>query len=257
VSRTAIGRLLRPLGQVTAGVKRRTVVGGASARMTSVGGAPARMTSIGRPGGALKKRLVLLFGVLVLGSSGVLRAQEPPLQAQMDAAVLPLPTDLRAGAGVIRWVAPDRFEQLRPSRNGMSCSVDPPGDDQFDVRCYNDEFLKVIRRARELGRTAATRAEADELLKGEIERGEIALPATPTAGYRMLGPLAAFDYPRLKAGPEIARWQSIHFPFRTAAETGLTEVREPSEPALPGLMPFVMASGTWWSHVMIVHEPFD
>jgi len=205
----------------------------------------------------LKARVAVLIGALAAVAGRGLGAQEPPLRAQMDAAVLPLPMDLRTDAGIIRWVAPDRFEQLRPSQNGMSCSVDPPRDDEFDVRCYNDDFLKVIRRMRELRRTAATGAEVEAQLRREIESGRLALPAAPTAGYRMLGPIAAFDYPTLEAGPEIAKWQSIHFPFRTAAEIGLTEIREPSEAALPGLMPFVMASGTWWSHVMIVHEPFN
>lgn len=205
----------------------------------------------------MKHRVLPLLGVLVFGSAGGAAAQDPPGPAQMDAAVLPLPLDLRANAGVIRWVAPDRFEQLRPSRNGMSCSADPPGDDEFDVRCYNDAFLQVIRRMRELRRTAASGAEAEAQLRREIESGELVLPAAPTAGYRMLGPISALDFETGEAGPEIAKWQSIHFPFRTAREMGLTEVQEPSETALPGLMPFVMASGTWWSHVMIVHEPFD
>jgi len=205
----------------------------------------------------VKRVAVLLLGALAVGPGGGLAAQEPPLEALMDAAVRPLPMDLQADAGVIRWVASDRFEQLRPSRNGMSCSMDRPGDDEFDVRCYNDEFLQVIRRVRELGRTAASGAEAEAQLRHEIESGELALPSAPTAGYRMLGPISAFDFETGEAGSEIAKWQSIHFPFKTAAEMGLTEAREPSETALPGLMPFVMASGTWWSHVMIVHEPFN
>lgn len=49
------------------------------------------------------------------------------------------------------------------------------------------------------------------------------------------------------------RMQSIHMPFRTAQELGL-----PNESELPNgrraMMPFVMASGTWSAHVMIVHE---
>jgi hypothetical protein len=62
----------------------------------------------------------------------------------------------------------------------------------------------------------------------------------------MLGPLSAFDSATTTTTAAIDTWQSIHFPFRTAAEVGLPLTRE-------GVMPFVMASGTWWSHVMIVH----
>jgi hypothetical protein len=195
--------------------------------------------------------------VLTLGSGDQPMTRQPSVQEAMDAAVLPLPTDLRRDAGVLRRVAPGRLERLRQSKNGMSCSVDSPDDDRFDVRCYHDDFWSVIHRARELGRTLATRAELDERLRREIELGELSLPAAPTAGYRMLGPISAFDFESGQAGPEIAKWQSIHLPFRTAEEMGLTEARELNQPALSGLMPFVMASGTWWSHVMIVHEPFD
>jgi hypothetical protein len=42
-------------------------------------------------------------------------------------------------------------------------------------------------------------------------------------------------------------------PFRTATEIGLPNESELSE-ARQATMPFVMASGTWWSHVMIMHE---
>jgi uncharacterized damage-inducible protein DinB len=66
----------------------------------------------------------------------------------------------------------------------------------------------------------------------------------------MLGPIDDFDFETLEAGPGIADWQSVHFPFETAEALGLTEAREGRQ---GDLMPFVMASGTWWSHVMIMH----
>jgi hypothetical protein len=184
-------------------------------------------------------------------------AQVSPSEAQMDAAVLPLPASLRLGAGVLRWIGPGETEQLRPSQNGMSCSMDDPTDEQFDVRCYHDGFWVAIRRARQLNATLSSRREVADQLHREINSDQITLPSAPTAGYRMFGPISAFDGHSMTAGPEIAKWQSIHFPFRTSEEMGLSEVEEKSEMALSGLMPFVMASGTWWSHVMIVHEPFN
>ena len=50
----------------------------------------------------------------------------------------------------------------------------------------------------------------------------------------------------------LARWQSLHVPFATARAMGLPEESEISDAMRP-LMPYVMASGTWWSHVMIEH----
>lgn len=203
---------------------------------------------------SVRSALLAIF-ILVSGSSAS-HAQEATSQ-RWESAVLPLPESLRAEAGVIRWSGPALMEQLRPSRNGMSCTVDDPSDDRFDVRCYHDDFWAVIRRARELRQELDTWEDVSTALRDEAESGEIEMPSAPTAGYRMLGPIGAYDPSTGTAGSEIAKWQSIHFPFRTAREMGLPEVEEPSESGLPGLMPYVMASGTWWSHVMIVHEPFE
>lgn len=52
------------------------------------------------------------------------------------------------------------------------------------------------------------------------------------------------------------KWQSLHLPFRTSRELGFTQRGECGKPDTPGLMPFVTASGTWWSHIMIVREPW-
>lgn len=184
-------------------------------------------------------------------------AQDLSARDEPEAAVLPLPTSLRSEAGVFRWTGPGQVETLRPSRNGMSCMADNPSDDEFDVRCYRDEFWAVIRRFGELRRSGMSGEEADAAIRRESDTGELALPTAPAAGYRMLGPISAYDAASRTAGPEIRRWQSIHFPFRTAAEIGLTEDEELNKPDQPGQMPHVMASGTWWSHVMIVHEPFE
>ena len=184
-------------------------------------------------------------------------AQAPSLQEELEASVLPLPTSLRAEAGVFRWIGDGQMETLRPSRNGMSCIADDPTDETFDVRCYHDDFWRVIRRFGDLRRSGMAFEDANEAIRQAAESGELIMPASPTAGYRMLGPISAFDFASRTAGPEIKRWQSIHFPFRSADEIGLTEDEEPNKTELPGQLPYVMASGTWWSHVMIVHEPFD
>jgi hypothetical protein len=170
------------------------------------------------------------------------------IQAQtIEAAVLPLPPALRAGATVVRLDAESKPETLRKGVNGMVCIADPPGDDTFDVRCYRDFFISVVYRAFQLGyRVAGPKVGA------EVQAGKLELSREPTAGYRCLGPAAAYDAVRNELGPEIECWQSLHFPFRTASETGF-----PDEADLPEgqrrSMPYVMGSGTYWSHVMIRH----
>lgn len=188
--------------------------------------------------------LVLLSA---LGEVGTLAAQAGPSSHALAASVLPLPEALRAGAGV-RVVAPSGVSILRPSTNGLMCTADRPGDDVFDVRCYHVDWLTVMDYVRVLRQQGVHDSVLDARLTEVEQQGVIRFPDSPTAGYRMLGPISAFDATTTSAGDAINKWQSVHFPFRTATELGLPITAE-------GVMPYVMASGTWWSHVMIVHRP--
>ena len=184
---------------------------------------------------------------LLLPSLLAAQATVPSSVDQIAAALLPLPGVLRAGAGVRGYDAALKRITLRESTNGMICTGDRPGDDEFDVRCYDRTFLAVIDRNRELN-TSGAFATPTARFEKEIKNGTIRLPDHPTAGYRMLGPIGAFNPKTLSVTPAIEKWQSVHFPYRTAAEVGLVTQRD-------GVQPYVMASGTWWSHVMIQHAP--
>ena len=189
----------------------------------------------------------LLFGFAALAQPGALVGQSVTPSAQVAASVLPLPEALRDGAGV-RVAGPGGMTILRPSSNGLMCTADRPGDDVFDVRCYNVAFLAVMDFVRTLPSQNLSDSALDDLLKDAVRQGRIRFPASPTAGYRMLGPISGFNPVTGAVTEAIDQWQSIHFPFRTAEELGLPVTPE-------GVMPFVMASGSWWSHVMIVHRP--
>ena len=186
--------------------------------------------------------ILVLLGTL--GITGTLAAQTG-LSQELEASVLPLPEALRVGAGV-RVITSSGVNILRPSSNGLMCTADQPGDDVFDVRCYHVEWLAVMDYARLLRQQDVPDSDLDARLKDAEVQGIIEFPDSPTAGYRMLGPIGDFDATTTDAGEAIDKWQSVHFPFRTAAELGLPTTPE-------GVMPYVMSSGTWWSHVMIVH----
>ncbi len=125
--------------------------------------------------------------------------------------------------------------------------ADPPNDDTVDVRCYRDAFIPVVYRA------FYFKPIDNRALAAEIKSGTFPLSPEPTAGYRCEGPISAYDAMRNQVGAAIECWQSVHFPFRTAAEVGF-----PEEAAVPESrqhdVPYVMASGTFWSHVMIRHS---
>jgi hypothetical protein len=136
----------------------------------------------------------------------------------------------------------------RESANGMICLADVPGDPTFDVRCYHASFIPLIYRLRELVARGVADSALDHVLDHEIRTGRLRIARTPTAGYRMLGPIAGFDSMRVAVSDTIDAWQSVHIPYRTAAAMGLSTTED-------GIHPYVMASGTYWAHVMIMQRP--
>ncbi|HET9150271.1 MAG TPA: hypothetical protein VFN83_00990, partial [Gemmatimonadales bacterium] len=119
-------------------------------------------------------------------------AQVPSPADQVAAAVLPLPDVLRADAGVRGYDAAGRPVELRRSTNGITCLGDAPGDTLFDVRCYDNRLLAVILRYRQLARGGDAGA-ADSALEAELAGARLAPPPAASAGYRMLGPVSAYD----------------------------------------------------------------
>lgn len=162
----------------------------------------------------------------------------------IDGAVFPLPTQLREGATVVRLNKDLQPTVIRAGTNGMVCIADYPADDEFDVRCYRDNFIPVVYRGFQL-------ADPDKV-EAEIKAGKLKLPSEPTAGYRCAGPAKGYDAAKNTIDASIECWQSVHFPYRTAAEVGF-----PDEDVVPEAQqrgtPYVMSSGTYWSHVMVRH----
>jgi|SRR6267378_245818 len=177
------------------------------------------------------------------------KPEVPPASQQIAAAVLPLPKALRAQATVVGYAPDFGLITLRAGTNGMVCTATRPGDQNFDVRCYQESFMPIVLRLRELHGQGLPQKEVYRVVDSEIQSKKLPLPASPAAGYRMLGPISAYSVATNSVGLEIESWQSIHFPYKTAAEIGL-----PEEGKVPRTFPYVMTSGTVWSHVMIEHE---
>ena len=204
-------------------------------------------------------RAVLFATLLIATHTPAGAAQEVPPRQVILAATSPLPSDLQPGAGVMVESAPAVFDIVRESSNGVSCVLRLPSDAEapfLDARCYSDLFWPAVLHRWTMTPEPQTVEETNARMNGAIESGVVAVPEVPTAGYRVFGPMDDFNFETGEPGPSLQKWQSIHFPFRTTEELGLTEIEEGSKSTTPGLMPFVMASGTWWSHVMIMHEPW-
>jgi tetratricopeptide (TPR) repeat protein len=169
-------------------------------------------------------------------------------------ALLPLPEQFRPAATVMRMDSSLRSPVvLRQGSNGMVCMRFVHGEDAWDARCYDASMARLILRVRELFASAVTRDSIGPRLKADIGAGTLTLPANPTAGYRVLGPVGAYNSATGVATARLDRWQSLHIPFATAQAMGLPDESTIST-ADRGHVPYVMASGTWWSHVMIEHR---
>lgn len=166
---------------------------------------------------------------------------------QLAALPLPLPDSLRAGATLVGINANKQRVTLRGGSNGVVCTIWVPGEDSFDVRCYQQSFMPVIDERWKHDAAGASYRAMRHDLDSAIAVKAIVLPDHPTAGYRMLGPARAFDAKRGRVTNEIEQWESIHIPYRTGVEMGL-----PSEEQ--GGSFFVMSPGTYWAHVMIMHS---
>jgi hypothetical protein len=173
----------------------------------------------------------------------------PSVTQQIAAAILPLPPVMREHATVIGYAADYSLVTLRQGSNGMVCTGDMPGDDSFDARCYHESFMPIVRRMRDLYSQGKSQDEVYRTIDAEIKAKKLLIPDHPTAGYRMLGPIIAYHAETNTVDKEIESWQSVHFPYKTAAEIGF-----PEEGQVDRSMPYVMTSGTFWSHVMIEHE---
>ena len=125
----------------------------------------------------------------------------------------------------------------------MVCTASRPGDGEFDVRCYHESFMPVVRRMRALYSQGVKHDEVYRTIDAEVKAKKLAIPDHPIAGYCMLGPISAYRPATNTVDKDIESWQSVHFPYKTAAEIGLPEEGQVSrtlEESLP-LKPFKIA----------------
>jgi hypothetical protein len=192
----------------------------------------------------------------------VIRAQTSPDAATKIAiAVLPLPKEMRDSATVIDVVGGGKFDTLRKGTSDMVCAYHTPavppssktGEKVLGLSCYHEAVSKLTIRAgaiqRELtaaGKPADNKA-VDAQVDAEIKSGKLKLAPTPTIGFRMSGPVDAFNPAAGTVSPAVQTWQMVIIPYATGASLSLPEKRS-------GGMPWVMAAGTFMAHIMVEPE---
>jgi hypothetical protein len=138
--------------------------------------------------------------------------------------------------------------ELRPSANGMVCLADAPGDSSFGVSCYPASFVPLIYRMEQLRVRGLQESVVDETIDAEVRTGKLKLPTDPIVTYNMTGPISAYDLRTNTVSNVIAVWHRLHVPYRTAAAIGLPTTDD-------GIHPYLMASGTYFAHVMLMERP--
>jgi len=196
-------------------------------------------------------RLLSILLLAVTSFAGVDDQDQNAKDREIARATLPLPEKLKDGAAVVRMSSAGFPETIRKGTNSMVCIANGPAPG-LDVRCYQEDFIGVVYRNFQLVAEGVRGPELANRVEAEIKAGKITLPTHPTAGYRCAGPAKGYNEAAGTVTDEIYCWESVHFPFRTAQELGLMDESEVPE-AMKRKVAFVMSSGRYWSHVMIMH----
>ena len=188
---------------------------------------------------------------LALHARGAGAQPNPPSRAaEIRFAVLPLPERFRDGATMMGMDSTHRPVVLRQGSNDMVCMRVVPGEAAWDARCYEATMARLIFRAGELVMSGLTIDSLGPRIEAEARAGTLVVPREPAAGYRALGSRDAYDPSTGTVTNRMQIWHVRHVPFATAEAMGL-----PDESTLSiaerARTPYVVASGTWWSHVMV------
>jgi hypothetical protein len=182
--------------------------------------------------------LLLAFIPVALGA----QSRVPSPTAQIAAAILPLPNEMRAGATVLGYDHLSKLVTLRNGTGDMICLADDPGAAQFHVACYHKSLEPFMLRGRELRMKGTLGAQVDTIRFSEIKAGKLAMPAHPASLYSLTGPPETVD----TMGTVIGKPSPLHvvyMPFATPQSTGLSA--SPSRSSA-----WLMFPGTPKAHIM-------
>ncbi len=163
-----------------------------------------------------------------------------PAADQITGAVLPLPKEMRDGAGVMGYKAAGKLELLRASKNGMLCLADDPAEEKFHASCYADTMEPFMARGRELRASGTTGAKVDTARFAEVKSGKLKMPTLPAALYQVFADDFDAKSGTVKNGRQLF---VVYVPYATPQSTGLSAAPSSSSP-------WLMLPGTPKAHIM-------
>ncbi len=179
--------------------------------------------------------------VSLLAASMCAAAEAPAPAAQIAAAVLAAPADLRDGAAVLGYNAQGELVKLREGKNELICLASDPSKTAFSVACYHRDLEPYMARGRELAAQKVTGQQRNDIRWKEVADGKLVMPREPRTLYVLTG--AGYDASSGQVTDAYLRWV-IYVPFATPESTGLST--KPSDNA-----PWLMSPGTAGAHIMI------
>ena len=166
----------------------------------------------------------------------------PPVEQQVAAAVLPLPSELRAGATVLGYREGDALVVLRRGTNGMTCLALYVLREDFHVACYQDGLEPFMARGRALRAEGVRGPQVDSVRFRELQSGALRMP--PAAALYTLSARKE-DYDAARNTLTGARALTvIYIPGATPESIGIS-----AQPTAKG--PWLMFPGTPKAHIMI------
>ena len=186
----------------------------------------------------VKLTMILSWGVFV---SVTAAAEAPPVPAQIAAAVMAAPAELRDGAAVLGFDASGNRVQIREGKNELICLAPDPSKKTFEADCYHKDLEPFMARGRELLQQKVTGAKRNEIRFKEVDEGKIKMPKEPRTLYVLTG--SGYDAAGGKVQDSYLRWV-IYVPYATPQSTGLSTKANDGGP-------WLMGSGTAGAHIMI------
>jgi hypothetical protein len=186
----------------------------------------------------VKLTRILSWGIFV---SVAAAAEAPPVPAQIAAAVMAAPAELRDGAAVLGFDASGNRVQIREGKNELICLAPDPAKTTFEADCYHKDLEPFMARGRELLQQKVTGAKRNEIRFKEVEEGKVKMPKEPRTLYVLTG--SGYDAAAGKVQDSYLRWV-IYVPYATPQSTGLSTKANDGGP-------WLMGSGTAGAHIMI------
>jgi hypothetical protein len=190
------------------------------------------------------KTIIITITLTLISCICLAQNNIPSAEAQIKAALMAAPADMREKATVYGYSPKGEFIMLRKGSNEMICLADDPAQKGFSASCYHRDLEPFMARGRELKKQGKSSGEISDTREKEAKSGKLQMPKNPST-------LFVFTASDENVNPGTGEVKEgnyryvVYIPYATSESTGL-----PLKPEAPG-MPWIMDPGTHKAHIMI------